>query len=118
MAVNYVLGGWLARGGGYRLYCLAFALLWAGSVYATKHLSERWFWAVSDREPGSIGGFRKAGGGGGAGFGASAPLTSQMGAVSGGLATKSGSAGIGSGMAGYGNLDEDDDETEAFVAEL
>jgi hypothetical protein len=42
VAVNYALGGWSAKGGGYRLYCFAFTLLWAFSAYTTKALSERW----------------------------------------------------------------------------
>jgi len=124
VALNYFLGFFATASLGFRTYCFAFGILWAVTAMYTRNLSERWCGIVGDRVGAADGG---GGGSGGGSGGSPSPL--------GGLAGWTPVAQSEPALGGFGDLappasskatvagfelggDGDDDDDEAFIAEL
>jgi hypothetical protein len=95
--------------------------MWGASVYFTRNLSEKWYWIVHDRQ--GAGPFRKAGQGS-AGYGVPPSSSSASSSSLSKDSPSSTSSLLGASSKHhreanpFESLDEFDDDTEAFVAEL
>jgi len=131
VSLNYALGAYSAGTLTARTYCTTFGLFWALTIYFTKNLSDKWFWVLSDRE--GVGPFRQNGESG-AGFGVSSSSSSTNSLLKQSHSTQQNhqnqnqnssllqsstlQSDANRNVFGVDSIDEFDDDTEDFVAEL